>query len=77
MPRIMPPFERHVFVCTNRRADGHHRGCCASKGSDDLRDLLKKAAETALGEYFYAPTPEELDAKFDEILQNIYVRLIR
>ncbi len=40
-------------------------------------DLLKMAAETARGQYFYAPTPEDLDAKFDEILQNIYVRLIR
>jgi hypothetical protein len=35
------------------------------------------AAETAGGQYFYAPTPEDLDAKFDEILGNIYVRLIR
>jgi hypothetical protein len=40
-------------------------------------DLLQMAAETARGQYFEAPTPEDLDAIFDEILSNIYVRLIR
>jgi hypothetical protein len=35
------------------------------------------AAETSRGQYFYAPTPDDLDAIFDEILSNIYVRLIR
>lgn len=37
-----PPYERHVFVCTNRRPDGSPRGCCASKGGDELRLALKK-----------------------------------
>ncbi len=32
-----PPFVRHVFVCTNRRPDGSPKGCCASKGSEDIR----------------------------------------
>lgn len=36
-----PPFKRHVFVCTNRRPDGHSKGCCASKGSEAIRDYLK------------------------------------
>jgi hypothetical protein len=40
-------------------------------------DLLQMAAETARGQYFYAPTPEDLDTIFDQILSNIYVRLIR
>ena len=43
----MAPFERHVFVCVNRRADGHARGCCASRGSEDLRARLKVAAKNA------------------------------
>lgn len=43
----MPPFERHVFVCVNRRADGHHRGSCAAKGAERLRDRLKLAAKAA------------------------------
>jgi (2Fe-2S) ferredoxin len=38
-----PPlyFTTHVFVCGNRRPDGHERGCCASKGSEKLRDYMK------------------------------------
>jgi (2Fe-2S) ferredoxin len=39
----MPAFERHVFVCCNRRADGHPRGCCAAKGSPDIRGAFKAA----------------------------------
>ncbi len=34
-------FSTHVFVCGNRRPDGHERGCCASKGSEKLRDYMK------------------------------------
>jgi len=39
---MAPPFERHVFVCTNRRPDGHPKGCCATKGGDAVRDLFKQ-----------------------------------
>lgn len=42
-------FKRHVFVCTNKREDGNPKGCCASKGGQDLRDKMKKrAAELGL-----------------------------
>jgi (2Fe-2S) ferredoxin len=37
-------FERHLFVCLNRRADGHPKGCCASKGSEEIHAALKVAA---------------------------------
>jgi (2Fe-2S) ferredoxin len=42
-----PPlyFTTHVFVCGNRRPDGHDRGCCASKGSEKLRDYMKARAK--------------------------------
>lgn len=37
-----PPYYRlHVFVCCNRRPDGHRRGSCAARGSEDLRDYMK------------------------------------
>ena len=36
-----PPYERHVFVCTNRRPDGHPKGCCALKGSEEIHVLFK------------------------------------
>ncbi len=39
----MPPFARHVFVCENRRPAGHPKGCCAEKGSLELRQALKAA----------------------------------
>jgi len=38
-------FQHHVFFCTNRRPDGHPRGCCAAKGSEELRDYAKKRAQ--------------------------------
>ena len=31
-----PYFDRHVFVCTNERAEDHPRGSCARKGSVEL-----------------------------------------
>ena len=41
-----PPFFRaHVFVCNNRRPDGHRRGSCAARGSDALRDYMKARAK--------------------------------
>jgi (2Fe-2S) ferredoxin len=43
----MPPYERHVFICENRRADDDPRGCCAAKGSAAIRDRLKVLAKNA------------------------------
>ena len=40
-----PYFEAHVFVCGNRRPDGHERGSCAAKGSEKLRDYMKVRAK--------------------------------
>ena len=36
-----PYFSTHIFVCGNRRPEGHERGCCASKGSEKIRDYMK------------------------------------
>lgn len=38
-------FRLHVFICTNRRPDGHRRGSCAASGSEKLRDYLKARAK--------------------------------
>ena len=45
-----PPlyYANHVFVCTNRRPDGHRRGSCAERGAEELRDYMKARAR-ALG----------------------------
>ena len=37
-------FERHIFVCINARAEGHPKGCCASKGGAEVAEALKVAA---------------------------------
>jgi len=41
----MPPFKRHVFVCTNQRPEGHPKGCCASKGAEEVRARFKEELE--------------------------------
>lgn len=34
-------YQHHVFVCTNKRADGHIRGCCIDRDSGAVREYLK------------------------------------
>lgn len=41
-PDPKPFYRLHLFACTNRRPDGHIRGSCAAKGSEELRDYLKR-----------------------------------
>ncbi|MGI8480846.1 MAG: (2Fe-2S) ferredoxin domain-containing protein [Chthoniobacterales bacterium] len=38
----MPQRARYLFVCTNRRADGHEKGCCAARGSEAVHRALKE-----------------------------------
>jgi len=47
MAEADPPryFEAHVFVCCNRRPEGHGRGSCAASGSEALRDYMKARAK--------------------------------
>lgn len=35
-------FRQHVFCCTNKRPDGHERGCCIDRGGGQIRDYMKK-----------------------------------
>jgi (2Fe-2S) ferredoxin len=39
----MPFRSRYLFVCTNRRPDGHPKGSCAEKGSEEIAARLKEA----------------------------------
>lgn len=36
----MPYYQRHLFFCTNQRADGS--ACCAKLGAQALRDYAKQ-----------------------------------
>jgi (2Fe-2S) ferredoxin len=38
-------YTHHVFCCTNKRPDGHERGSCAQKGSEQLRNYMKSKAK--------------------------------
>ena len=37
----MPHRKRYLFVCTNRRDEGHPKGSCAASGGEELLKLLK------------------------------------
>jgi (2Fe-2S) ferredoxin len=39
----MPHRDRYLFVCTNRREDGHPKGSCAQKGSEAIIKVLKES----------------------------------
>ena len=41
----VPDYRAHLFCCTNQRPAGHEKGCCASKGSEKLRNYMKKRAK--------------------------------
>jgi (2Fe-2S) ferredoxin len=38
----MPQRDHYVFVCTNRRPDGHPKGSCGERGADDVHQALKQ-----------------------------------
>ena len=39
----MPRYERHLFICTNRRKPGDPKGCCAAKGGEEVAEAFKAA----------------------------------
>ncbi len=39
---VVGRFEKHIFICQNKREPGHPRGCCADKNSSQILDYLKK-----------------------------------
>ena len=39
----MPFRQRYLLVCINRRPDGHPKGSCAEKGSEEVVVKLKEA----------------------------------
>jgi (2Fe-2S) ferredoxin len=42
----MKPYEKHLFICTNRRPDDDKRGSCAAKGSEELKDRFKSVLKS-------------------------------
>lgn len=40
-------YDLHVFVCTNERPPDAKRGCCKSKGSEEILKTLRAKAKEA------------------------------
>ena len=38
----MAKFQRHLFICTNERAADNPRGCCKSKGGQEVAAAFKE-----------------------------------
>jgi (2Fe-2S) ferredoxin len=38
----MAQRERYLFVCTNRRAEGHEKGSCAERGGEAVHAAFKE-----------------------------------
>ncbi len=41
MQKFGTPFGKALFVCTQKRPDGHPKPCCANRGGPELRAELK------------------------------------
>ena len=39
----LAPFDKHIFICCNRREPGHVRGSCDPAGTEALQKAFKKA----------------------------------
>jgi (2Fe-2S) ferredoxin len=40
--RRFPPYERHVFICVNRREPEHARGDCTARGAEAVLERFKE-----------------------------------
>ena len=51
----MERYEKHIFVCQNEREPENPKGCCKSKGSEEVfRAFRKQLADLGLKERFKA-----------------------
>lgn len=59
----MKRFDKHIFICENKRPDGHPRGCCQDKGSSEIKESFKeKLKHLGLSTTIRANTSGCLDA---------------
>ena len=38
----MKRFEKHIFICENKRPESHPRGCCSEKNGFEIKELFKR-----------------------------------
>jgi (2Fe-2S) ferredoxin len=59
----MKRYEKHIFICENKRDPEDPRGCCSARGSLLLKEIFKKRIkELGLKSYVRANTAGCLDA---------------
>jgi (2Fe-2S) ferredoxin len=69
----MKRFEKHIFICENKRPDNHLRGCCSAKNSAAVKELFKKRLkELGLNTNVRANTAGCLDACEHGVTMVIY-----
>ena len=57
----MPRFEKHIFICENKREPGHPRGCCSEKGSPETG--CEEGESQYHGSFYYSEKANQLIAK--------------
>jgi (2Fe-2S) ferredoxin len=59
----MKRYEKHIFICENKRPDGHPRGCCKDKLGSEIKEKFKnRLKELGLNSKVRANTSGCLDA---------------
>jgi (2Fe-2S) ferredoxin len=59
----MKRYDKHLFICENKREAGHPRGCCADKGGVEIKHKFKaRLKELGLSSLIRANTSGCLDA---------------
>jgi (2Fe-2S) ferredoxin len=59
----MKRFEKHIFICENKRPADHPRGCCADKGGAAIREKMKiRIKELGLNSFIRVNSSGCLDA---------------
>lgn len=59
----MKRYNKHIFICENKRPDGHPRGSCLDRGSADVKEIFKnRLKELGLNSDVRANTAGCLDA---------------
>jgi Flp pilus assembly protein TadG len=80
-PNSWPYNSDRSFDCTMYYAKKAHQANTViytiGLGNGVIPELLKAVADETNGTYYWASSPDKLDAIFDQILSNIYVRLIQ
>ncbi|MCK6605401.1 MAG: (2Fe-2S) ferredoxin domain-containing protein [Ignavibacteriaceae bacterium] len=43
----MKKYKKHIFICENKREEGHPRGCCHSRGAEEIKEAFKNKIKLA------------------------------